>query len=755
MSKVKKKKQQNFPNRGDGKHMVLTKKFEAEARRVTTGAMRESKKMKGYNPVRQHKGVAYLREKKPSMTYTNPNPNGFLTKPRKDFVSNPSKLVPVQDMPWVHSKKLTAKKSKTTKPTSPTSNSDDDFSGEILRFATYVIPNQNELIVRNLLIAKVTSLIVSHNQVGGDGVEIRTFGSYASTGDVGLYSSDVDMIVEGAVERITNARMKTTAEKEKKLEDKKKGDMKLDKWRKIVGGEKEDEKLQDYEEIESEEEKEEEKEKVKKKEPQYVAGSSSDEDSYDEGISFEVDRGGDSKILEDKGGDTVEVHMSSSKKSPTKAASEPAAPPPPPVVVISKKEKDALRKDVVKTLRAIAKKIASCRWCDSIECRAKAKVPIINFVTSFGVEGDVGCGGAMGVDTSDYSTKLVQKFCGTFEPLVLLLKYLLSQGDLDKPFTGGIGSFKLYVMIANHLEAELNARKGPKPSLSRLFMNFLERYQVGGDGELGTGSVIRACGAVADFRGNFRIGEVSSLFSRAWVSIMMCIKVVGMGRLKGLSYLACLVDHAFLRRDRNTSIRKAQKAISTDVMETKNMDINQETGSPRTNPLTESSLDEKDIPHLLKANPPIIPVGMPERYNPIFTFKHPGKPAAKKPVASKPVASKKVASKPASKKRARAADLIDSPNPVEKRRREIANRQTDPRLPSWDKGADEIAQGYGFAGADDFYKSTQGVGINALFSAPLAPRQVPLPQHQKPVAKTYGGFPHAPPTHPPFQHRKF
>ena len=72
-------------------------------------AMREAKKIKGYNNVRQHKGVAYLREKKPSMNYTNSNSNGFLTKPRKNFVSNPSKLVPVQDMPWVHSKEVRGK----------------------------------------------------------------------------------------------------------------------------------------------------------------------------------------------------------------------------------------------------------------------------------------------------------------------------------------------------------------------------------------------------------------------------------------------------------------------------------------------------------------------------------------------------------------------------------------------------------------------------------------------------------------------
>jgi len=35
--------------------------------------------------------------------------------------------------------------------------------------------------------------------------------------------------------------------------------------------------------------------------------------------------------------------------------------------------------------------------------------------------------------------------------MVLTLKVILQQADLDLPFTGGLGSFKLYVLVAHHI----------------------------------------------------------------------------------------------------------------------------------------------------------------------------------------------------------------------------------------------------------------------------------------------------------------
>ena len=39
-------------------------------------------------------------------------------------------------------------------------------------------------------------------------------------------------------------------------------------------------------------------------------------------------------------------------------------------------------------------------------------------------------------------------------PVVLLLKVVMTQQGLDKPFTGGLGSYKLYVLVAYHVSIE-------------------------------------------------------------------------------------------------------------------------------------------------------------------------------------------------------------------------------------------------------------------------------------------------------------
>ena len=39
----------------------------------------------------------------------------------------------------------------------------------------------------------------------------------------------------------------------------------------------------------------------------------------------------------------------------------------------------------------------------------------------------------------------------SFSTVVVILKILLSQHRLDKPFTGGIGSYALYVLVSSHV----------------------------------------------------------------------------------------------------------------------------------------------------------------------------------------------------------------------------------------------------------------------------------------------------------------
>lgn len=47
--------------------------------------------------------------------------------------------------------------------------------------------------------------------------------------------------------------------------------------------------------------------------------------------------------------------------------------------------------------------------------------------------------------------KLSKIHAFSFPVLIVLLKVLLSQHGLDKPFTGGIGSYSLYVLLARHV----------------------------------------------------------------------------------------------------------------------------------------------------------------------------------------------------------------------------------------------------------------------------------------------------------------
>jgi len=52
----------------------------------------------------------------------------------------------------------------------------------------------------------------------------------------------------------------------------------------------------------------------------------------------------------------------------------------------------------------------------------------------------------------------------SFAPIVLILKVIMAQQDLDKPFTGGLGSYKLYVLVAYHIDCHLASGGRDRPS---------------------------------------------------------------------------------------------------------------------------------------------------------------------------------------------------------------------------------------------------------------------------------------------------
>lgn len=58
--------------------------------------------------------------------------------------------------------------------------------------------------------------------------------------------------------------------------------------------------------------------------------------------------------------------------------------------------------------------------------------------------------------------------------MVLFLKVLLAQHDLDKPFCGGLGSYKLYVLVAYHIQKHLELGGRDRPG--EVLLSFLYRF---------------------------------------------------------------------------------------------------------------------------------------------------------------------------------------------------------------------------------------------------------------------------------------
>jgi hypothetical protein len=65
----------------------------------------------------------------------------------------------------------------------------------------------------------------------------------------------------------------------------------------------------------------------------------------------------------------------------------------------------------------------------------------------------------------------------SFAPVVLFLKVLLNQKKLDVPFQGGLGSYKLYVLVAAHIEKHLALGGVDRPG--EILLSFLYRYGSG------------------------------------------------------------------------------------------------------------------------------------------------------------------------------------------------------------------------------------------------------------------------------------
>jgi non-canonical poly(A) RNA polymerase PAPD5/7 len=138
-----------------------------------------------------------------------------------------------------------------------------------------------------------------------------------------------------------------------------------------------------------------------------------------------------------------------------------------------------LYSDKVTVLHSLANTLRRAGVTDKVTIIAKAKVPIIKFVTSHGrFAVDISINQLNGVSAG----KMVNNFIGALpalRALVLVVKSFLSQRSMNEVFTGGLGSYSIVCLAVSFLQQHPKIRRGemdPMKNLGVLVLEFFEFY---------------------------------------------------------------------------------------------------------------------------------------------------------------------------------------------------------------------------------------------------------------------------------------
>jgi non-canonical poly(A) RNA polymerase PAPD5/7 len=133
----------------------------------------------------------------------------------------------------------------------------------------------------------------------------------------------------------------------------------------------------------------------------------------------------------------------------------------------------------VTVLRALANTMKRAGITSNVTIIAKAKVPIIKFVTNHGhLSVDISINHINGV----YAGQMVQGFLKelpALRALVLIIKAFLCQRSMNEVFSGGLGSYSIVCLAASFLQMHPKIRRGeidPSKNLGVLMVEFFELY---------------------------------------------------------------------------------------------------------------------------------------------------------------------------------------------------------------------------------------------------------------------------------------
>ncbi|MCQ2819826.1 MAG: nucleotidyltransferase domain-containing protein [archaeon] len=122
-------------------------------------------------------------------------------------------------------------------------------------------------------------------------------------------------------------------------------------------------------------------------------------------------------------------------------------------------------------------------WVQSYKFIENTSVPIIKLVSNdefhFHIDISVENEKHFGLKC----VELVKSFLNTYpllEPLVLALKTILNNGQLNNPYSGGLSSYGLILMVVSFIQSQIDGGKmGQSPTLlGETFLNFLGHYGI-------------------------------------------------------------------------------------------------------------------------------------------------------------------------------------------------------------------------------------------------------------------------------------
>lgn len=132
-----------------------------------------------------------------------------------------------------------------------------------------------------------------------------------------------------------------------------------------------------------------------------------------------------------------------------------------------------------KVLHALANVVKRAGLTDKVTIIAKAKVPIIKFITNYGrFSVDISVNQKNGVAAG----KMIKNFLRelpALRSLVLIIKSFLNQRSMNEVFTGGLGSYSIVCLAISFLQMHPKIRRGeidPQKNLGVLVIEFFELY---------------------------------------------------------------------------------------------------------------------------------------------------------------------------------------------------------------------------------------------------------------------------------------